>query len=149
MVYAWTVMLKILLFNGQLCEITRYTGAPALYSTVPGRYWKKTRELTLRFSLSGAFYITVLLLNLKNAQSGRCGRKLDDFLFCLGVFFLSMLFLKYCGWLKGCCLTSCMSGSTVQVCKRAKGSETLGHHCGVTVPVGLFTCDEARQSKWC
>ena len=106
--HAWTVVLKILLFNKQLSEITkcRHTGAPALYSAVHGKYWMKTRPCA---SLWGTFYITVLLLDLKNAHSGRCGRKLEDFLFCLCVFFASSLFLKHCIWLKGCCLTSCVS----------------------------------------
>lgn len=82
---AWTVMLKILLFNEQLCEITkcRYAGAPVSYCAVHGKYWKKTHELSLHFSVWGTFYVMVLLLNLKNAHSGRCGRKLEDFLFCL------------------------------------------------------------------
>lgn len=54
-------MLKILLFNEQLCEITkcRYTGAPASYSAVHGKYGKNTRELTLHLSLWGTFYISV------------------------------------------------------------------------------------------
>lgn len=107
-VYAWTVRLKILLFSEQRCEIAkcRYTGAPDPHSAVPGKYWKKTCEQMLHFFQWGMFYVTVLLLNLNNAQSGRCGRKLEDFLCCLCVFFVSRLFLKHCTWLTGCCLTS-------------------------------------------
>jgi len=40
-------------------------------------------------------------------------------------------------------------GMQVQVCKRAEESETPGRPHGATVPLGLFTHDDTRQSNWC